>query len=91
MVEVQGMKPPNAEVNPEDLLEWPVNSRTAAPLFGLHYKTLERMARRGEVPATKLGKSWQFRMSRLSSWFDARLDANVVKQSPQTNKKEDET
>jgi hypothetical protein len=71
--------------------ERPVTSRVAAPLIGVHYKTLEAMACRGEVPATKLGKSWQFRISRLSLWFDARLEANVVKHSPQTNKKEDET
>ena len=71
--------------------EPPVDSKTAAALLGIHYKTLERMARYGEVPATKSGKSWQFRVSRLSTWFDAKLDANVGKHFKTINKKEDET
>jgi excisionase family DNA binding protein len=53
--------------------ENPVTSRIAAPLVGVHYKTLERMARAGNVPATKIGKSWLFRLSALSTWFDTEL------------------
>ncbi len=57
--------------------ERPVSSRVAAPLVGLHYKTLEAMARSGKVPAVKMGKSWLFRISRLSKWFDAKLESNI--------------
>jgi excisionase family DNA binding protein len=49
-----------------------VDSRTAAAAFGIHYKTLERMAREGLVPAAKVGRSWQFRMSVLSDWFNGK-------------------
>jgi excisionase family DNA binding protein len=63
------------------IFERPVNSREAAPLFGLHYKTLERMARLGQVPAAKPGKEWLFRTSRLSKWFDLQMDANISGQN----------
>jgi excisionase family DNA binding protein len=69
--------------------EQPVDSRTAAAFLGIHYKTLERMARKGEVPATKLGKSWQFRLSVLSKWFDAQLNSNVARHPATTNQKEE--
>lgn len=61
-----------------ETFENPVTSRIAAPLVGVHYKTLERMARAGEVPAMKLGRTWQFRLSALSTWFDTELQSNVT-------------
>ena len=61
-----------------DRFEQPVTSRVAAPLVHVHYKTLEEMARAGELPAVKLGKCWLFRMSLLSKWLDSQLESNVV-------------
>lgn len=55
-----------------------VTSRVAAPLVQIHYKTLEEMARAGEVPAIKIGKSWLFRMSLLNKWIDYQLESNVT-------------
>ena len=57
--------------------EQPVNSRVAAPLVGVHYKTLEEMARAGEVPAAKMGKCWLFRMSLLNKWLDSQFESNA--------------
>ena len=37
-----------------------LNSRRAADLLGLHYKTVEKMARSGELPGVQLGKAWRF-------------------------------
>ena len=37
-----------------------LNSRRAADLLGLHYKTVEKMARAGELPGVQLGKAWRF-------------------------------
>jgi len=68
-----------------------VTSRTAAALVGVHYKTLERMARNGEVPALKLGKSWQFRLSVLSHWLDGQLKSNATQVSSPGNRKENQT
>jgi len=66
-------------INPESLFEPLLTSREAAPFLRLHYKTLESMARAGEVPATKKGKSWLFRLSRLSEWIDQELQSKAVR------------
>jgi excisionase family DNA binding protein len=58
-----------------------LTSRQAAPLVCLHYKTLERMARSGLVPATKQGKSWLFRASKLNTWINEALDSNASPRS----------
>jgi excisionase family DNA binding protein len=47
-----------------------MNSREAADVLRVHFKTLEREARKGRIPATKQDKRWVFRRSLL----DARLD-----------------
>jgi excisionase family DNA binding protein len=64
-------------INAEMLFEPLLTSREAAPFLRLHYKTLESMARAGLVPATKQGKSWVFRLSRLSDWINQELDSKA--------------
>jgi excisionase family DNA binding protein len=59
----------------EALFEPLLTSREAAPFVRLHYKTLELMARKGTVPGMKKGKSWVFRLSRLSKWIDQELES----------------
>jgi Helix-turn-helix domain len=68
--------------------EPPVDSRTASAAIGIHYKTLERLARKGLVPAIKLGRSWQFRLSILSDWFNGKLKSNSETNSQANEKKE---
>ncbi len=46
-----------------------VDSQEAAKLLGIHPKTLQRMARRGDVPAIRIGKFWRFRVSELDTWI----------------------
>jgi excisionase family DNA binding protein len=70
------------------MFEPPVDSRTASAAIGIHYKTLERLARKGLVPATKLGRSWQFRLSILSDWFNGQLESNSETNSQANEKKE---
>jgi len=60
--------------NTEFLFEPLLTSREAAPFLRVHYKTLEAMARAGAIPAMKRGKSWVFRLSRLSEWIDRELE-----------------
>ena len=45
-----------------DLSELPLilDSRMAAQLLGIHYKTVEKMARVGEIPGAQIGKTWRF-------------------------------
>jgi excisionase family DNA binding protein len=47
--------------------------REAADLLGVHWKTLEIFARRGQIPGTKIGKRWRFRASVLDRWLGDRL------------------
>ncbi len=64
-------------INKRIVFEPLLTSRQAAPLVHLHYKTLERLARAGLVPATKQGKCWLLRASKLNSWIDEALELNT--------------
>lgn len=41
----------------------------ASELLGLHAKTVQRMARRGQIPAYRVAKYWRYRASELSAWL----------------------
>lgn len=47
--------------------------REAAVLLGMHWKTVEGMARKGTVPAFRIGSRWRFRASVLNKWLEKRL------------------
>jgi len=38
-------------------------------LGGLHPKTVQRMARRGQLPYYRIGKYYRYRASELSAWL----------------------
>ena len=38
-------------------------------LGGLHPKTVQRMARRGELPHYRIGKYYRYRATELSAWL----------------------
>jgi excisionase family DNA binding protein len=59
--------------------EQSVGSKEAAKFLRIHYKTVERMARTGELPATKDGKSWQFLLSLLDEWRREQMRSNLAK------------
>jgi excisionase family DNA binding protein len=42
----------------------------AGKLLGLHPKTLQRLARQGNIPAIRMGRYWRFRASALNQWID---------------------
>lgn len=54
------------EVQPEPLLN---DSDAAKFLGGLHPKTVQRMARRGEIPHYRVGKYYRYRASELNDWL----------------------
>ena len=66
-----------------------VDSRTAAAELKMHYKTLERMARRGLIPATKIAGHWRFRLSIISGWINEELKSNSKTDSKAEKKKEE--
>jgi len=58
------------EVAPTTAYEPLLNDVEAAQfLGGLHAKSVQRMARRGEIPAYRIGKYWRYRASELSAWL----------------------
>jgi excisionase family DNA binding protein len=54
---------------PEALLD----EKQVAELFKVHPKTIQKLARSGEIPAMKLGRYWRFRASSLSNWIDVKF------------------
>jgi excisionase family DNA binding protein len=42
----------------------------AGELLGLHPKTVQRLARAGELPAVRIGRYWRFRATALNLWID---------------------
>jgi len=52
-----------------------LNSEQAASLLQIHHKTLQKLARRGEIRGTHIGKLWRFRASDLNEWFDRKQRA----------------
>jgi excisionase family DNA binding protein len=50
-----------------------LDSNEAAQLLRIHPKTLQRMARKGEVPALHIGKLWRFSASALLLWQQQKL------------------
>jgi len=76
-VAVSDAEPPRARLQavlpgaffPEPLLD----SGQAAAILLLHPKTLQRMARRGEIRGLQIGKVWRFRASVLDEWIQQKL------------------
>ena len=54
----------------EEQFEPLLDSEEAAALLRIHPKTLQRMARKGEVVAIQIGKLWRFRRSALNRWLE---------------------
>lgn len=52
----------------EDEFEPLLDSEEAAALLKIHPKTLQKLARKGEVSAIHIGKLWRFRASALDEW-----------------------
>jgi len=47
-----------------------LNAEEAAGYLKVHVETLRRLARRGRIPAFKIGKDWRFRRESLLQWAD---------------------
>ena len=54
----------------EDGFEPLLDSEEAAALLKIHPKTLQKLARNGEVEAIQIGKLWRFRASALNRWLE---------------------
>jgi excisionase family DNA binding protein len=54
----------------DDQFEPLLDSEEAAALIKIHPKTLQRMARHGEITGIRVGKLWRFRASSLNRWLE---------------------
>jgi excisionase family DNA binding protein len=57
------------EYRPERLLD----SVEAAAILGIHPKTLQRMARSGQISGIRIGRLWRFRRSDIDEWIERGL------------------
>ena len=64
------------------------DSEAAQFLGGLHPKTVQRMARRGEVPHYRVGKYYRYRASELDAWLDSQVHSASQKNPPAHTRKE---
>lgn len=66
--------------------ELPINTVEAADYVGLHPKTVERMARAGEIPAHPASgvrrKTWKFYSSELDAWLRGKVNSSRRPCSP---------
>ena len=59
-----------------------LDSREAAALLQIHPKTLQRLARKGEIRGMRLGKLWRFRTSDLDAWVHLQLRSTSSSYGP---------
>jgi excisionase family DNA binding protein len=62
-------KPQVSELTFEQLLD----SDEAAALLKIHPKTLQKMARSGEITGVQVGRLWRFRASVLNEWLEHKM------------------
>jgi excisionase family DNA binding protein len=61
---------------PTATLEPVVDSEEAARFLNINPKTLQKMARNGDVPGYRIGKLWKFRISDLDGWLRSKVISN---------------
>jgi len=47
-----------------------LNAKEAADFLRAHVETIRRLARKGDIPAYKIGKDWRFRRDALMDWAE---------------------
>jgi excisionase family DNA binding protein len=57
------------ELSFEQLLD----SDEAAALLKIHPKTLQKMARNGEITGVQVGRLWRFRASVINEWLEHKM------------------
>jgi len=50
-----------------------LDSDEAAALLKIHPKTLQKMARNGEINGVQVGRLWRFRASVINEWLEQKM------------------
>ena len=58
-------KPPQRADHPHHEIEPLISTEQAAAMLSVHPKTIQRMARRGDIKGLQIGNRWRFRASAL--------------------------
>jgi len=66
-------KPAHSAQNRELTFEQLLDSDEAATLLKIHPKTLQKMARNGEITGVQVGRLWRFRASVLNKWLEHKM------------------
>jgi len=72
MVDFASKPARNVKVN-ESSFEQLLDSDEAAALLKIHPKTLQKMARNGQINGVQVGKLWRFRASVLNAWLNQKM------------------
>jgi excisionase family DNA binding protein len=75
----------------DSLFEPLLDSDGAAQLLRIHPKTLQRMARRREIPGVQIGKLWRFRRSELNGWMEGLIKRSHPPQAGKETRKKRRT
>jgi len=70
---ISSRKPVNSEFASIPSFEPLLDSDEAAALLKIHPKTLQKMARTGEIAGVQVGKLWRFRGSQLDEWLRSKI------------------
>jgi len=62
----------SAEVR-ELTFEQLLDSDEAAALLKIHPKTLQKMARNGDIAGVQVGRLWRFRASVINEWLEQKM------------------
>ena len=66
-------KPARDAENDDVLFEPLLDTDEAATLLKIHPKTLQQMARSGQIVGARIGKLWRFRASVLNDWLERKM------------------
>ena len=66
-------KPARSAQVREMTFEQLLDSDEAAALLKIHPKTLQKMARNGEITGVQVGRLWRFRASVINQWLEHKM------------------
>jgi excisionase family DNA binding protein len=66
-------KPAHDAENGDALFEQLLDTDEAAALLKIHPKTLQQMARTGQIVGVRIGKLWRFRATVLNNWLERKM------------------
>ena len=66
-------KPAHHAANGDVLFEQLLDTDEAAALLKIHPKTLQQMARSGQIVGVRIGKLWRIRASVLNDWLERKM------------------